>query len=226
MFSTVRSAPVPVTVEELLTSQPLREAIFRDTAESHMPVAMGALRFLGECAAHTPCLPLPRPLWPSFKAIWLGEWDTECSRNRVLKGLQCHICYLCWLCCLEECNVVAQHASSALRQRCNARCGEGEHSGLGAGDLVAVERSAVADSTAVARFQAAVIDQSAWTDVLRHLAWEGSHGQAALVGRIYTSLLAGQAFADFVHPFRGCELVQGGLCHQLKPPYDTTKKVR
>lgn len=60
----MRSAPVPVTAEELLTSQPLHEAIFRDAAESHMPVAMAALRFLGECTAYNPCLRLRTPLWP------------------------------------------------------------------------------------------------------------------------------------------------------------------
>ena len=59
VFSNVRSAPVPVTVEELLTSQPLHAAIFRDAAESHLPVAMAALRFLGEPAACTILL-MPR----------------------------------------------------------------------------------------------------------------------------------------------------------------------
>lgn len=53
VFSNVRSAPVPVTVKELLTSQPLHEASFRDAGVSHQPVALGALRFLGEWAAHT-----------------------------------------------------------------------------------------------------------------------------------------------------------------------------
>ena len=65
VFSNVRSAPVPVTAEELLQSQPLHEAIFRDAAESHLPVAMGALRFLGELTAYRtyvlPCV----PQWPS-----------------------------------------------------------------------------------------------------------------------------------------------------------------
>ncbi len=65
VFSTVRSAPVPVTVEELLTSQPLQEAIFRDAAGSHVPVAMAALRFLGEYIASTNHLMLQIPFWPS-----------------------------------------------------------------------------------------------------------------------------------------------------------------
>ncbi len=83
----------------------------------------------------------------------------------------------------------------------------------------------MADITAVARFQAAVVDNSAYCAFLRRIAWEGSHGQAALVGGIYTSLLAGQAFADFAHPFLGCESVQEGLCQHLKPPHDVTRKV-
>ena len=65
VFSNVRSAPVPVTTEELLTSQPLHEAIFRDAAASHPPVAMGALRFLGESSAYTTYLMTCAPQWPS-----------------------------------------------------------------------------------------------------------------------------------------------------------------
>lgn len=48
VFSNVRSAPVPASAEQLLTSRSLHAEIFSDAAKDYMPVAMPALRFLGE----------------------------------------------------------------------------------------------------------------------------------------------------------------------------------
>ena len=51
VFSNVRSAPVPASAEQLLTSRSLHAEIFSDAAKDYMPVAMPAMRFLGELRA-------------------------------------------------------------------------------------------------------------------------------------------------------------------------------
>lgn len=84
--------------------------------------------------------------------------------------------------------------------------------------------SAAGDRTAATRFQAAVAGDAAWRTRLLHLMQEGSHGQAVVACRIWTSLLSTQALAASADTSLLSKTAMEALSKRLGP-YDISKGV-